>query len=91
MFRPVNRHLLIEKVEEEAPPPEKSLVLLPDDYEVKGQFGLYQVLECAQDCEKIDESFIGCDIIVEESMVKEITVRNERYYLILENYIYGTT
>jgi hypothetical protein len=91
MFKPLNRHLLIEKVEKDSTPEEKSLVLLPDDYEVKSQFGLYQVVGHAPDCEKIDESFMGCGIVVEESMVKEITVHKQRYYLILENYIYGVT
>jgi hypothetical protein len=28
-------------------------------------------------------------VVVEESMVQEITIGEERYYLVLENYIYG--
>ena len=91
MFSPLNRHVLIEKVEEESlESEEKSLVLLPDDYEIKSQFGLYKVVHHAQDCEKIDESYIDREIVVEQSMVQEVTVRNRQYYLILENYIYGT-
>ena len=89
MFSPLNRHVLIEKAEKGPQPEEKSLVLLPDDYELKSQFGLYKVIHHAQDCEKINESYIDREIVVEESMVQEITIHNRQYYLILENYIYG--
>ena len=89
MFRPLNRHVLVDKVEEEPSNEEKSLVLLPADYKLKSQFGLYKILHCAEDCEKINSSFINREVVAEESMVQEITIRNHRYYLVLENYIYG--
>jgi len=89
MFRPLSRHVLVDKVEEETPSEEKSLVLLPDDYKLKSQFGLYRILCCAEDCEKMNPSYIDQEVVVEESMVQEITIRNHRYYLVLENYIYG--
>jgi len=88
MFEPLNRHLLIEKVDQEEPK-EDSLVLVPDDYKLKSQFGSYKVICCAPDCEKVDESYVSRNIVVEESMVQKISLKGETYYLVLENYVYG--
>ena len=90
MFNPLNRHLLVEQAEEETTEKEESLVLVPDDYSIKkSPYGVYKILKFAPDCEKISESYINQQVIVEESMVQEITIRNRQYYLVLENYIYG--
>ncbi len=90
MFKPLNRHLLIEPSEEEPVEKEESLVLVPDDYSIKkSPHGIYKILRTAPDCEKINESYIDRQAVVEESMVQEITIRNRQYYLVLENYIYG--
>ena len=52
MFKPINRHLLIEKVEEKKEE-SKSTILVPDDYKVKSSpYGLYTVKDIARDCEK---------------------------------------
>ena len=87
-FKPTNRHLLIEKVEEKKEE-SKSTILVPDDYKVKSSpYGLYTVKDIAGDCEK---SFggNGTKIVVNDSMVEEISVEGEKYYLVLENYVYG--
>ncbi len=90
MFSPLNRHLLVEKLTIESPA-EESLVLVPDDYSVKKTpHGLYTIVRASPDCEKFGEAHINCKVVVEESMVQEITIGEERYYLVLENYIYGT-
>ena len=89
MFKPLNRHVLIEKIEEEAVKEKDSLVLVPEDYKLKSQFESYTVLRHAADCEKMDESFIYKKVVVEESMVQKISLKEKTYYLILENYIYG--
>ena len=90
MFNPLNRHLLVEPAEEEPIEKEESLVLVPDDYSIKkSPHGIYKVLKSAPDCEKINESYTGRQVVVEESMVQGITIRNRQYYLVLENYIYG--
>jgi hypothetical protein len=90
MFSPLNRHLLIEEVEEEPIEKEESLVLVPEDYSIKkSPYGLYKVLKIASDCEKFGEKYINYNIIIDESMVQKITISNQTYYLILENYIYG--
>ena len=91
-LNPMNRHLLVEEVrtktkEEEA---NESLVLVPDDYKVSSQFGSYKVLKCAKDCEKIGEAFVGRKVVVENSMVQKVPLEGKTYYLVLENYVYGT-
>ena len=91
MFKPLNRHLLVEKVELEAEKEkEDSLVLVPDDYKLikKSAHGLYKVIAEAEDCEKVSNCE-GREIVVDESMVQKIALNNKTYYLILENYIYG--
>ena len=90
MFQPLNRHILIEKIEEIENEPQESLILTPDDYKLKtSQFGLYQIVQTADDCEKITDYHINYNIVVEESMVQEITVNKQTYHIILENYVYG--
>ena len=90
MFSPLNRHLLVEEITREAST-EESLVLVPDDYSVKkSPHGLYKIVKTSPDCEKFGEQHTNCNVVVEESMVQEITIGEERYYLVLENYIYGT-
>ena len=92
MFSPLNRHLLVSKAEERRSLEEKeeSLVLVPDDYSVKkSPYGLYKILNFAPDCEKFGKKYINCNVVVDESMVQEITIGDQRYYLVLENYIYG--
>ena len=91
MFKPLNRHVLLEKVEVEDPQ-EDSLVLVPEDYRLEKQslHGLYKILAHAHDCEKINETLINYHIIVDERMVQKISLGKESYYLVLENYIYGS-
>lgn len=89
-LQPMNRHLLVEKIEENIKEEEEdSLVLVPDDYKIDNQYGLYKILKCAKDCEKFNEDFISRRVIVENSMVQNIPLWGKTYYLILENYVYG--
>ena len=91
MFNPLNRHLLVNRVEEVPEEKEESLVLVPDDYSVrKSPYGLYAILKIAPDCEKFRKEHLDSKIVVDESMVQEIPIGDQRYYLVLENYVYGT-
>jgi len=92
MFKPVNRYLLVEEVKEvrEKTKEGESFVLVPDDYKIakKSLYGVYNVLEAAEDCEKV----LDCknkQVVVDETMVQEIVLNSETYYLVLENYVYG--
>ena len=89
MFKPINRHLLVEKVDLE-PAKEESFVLVPDEYKIakKTSHGVYNVLDAAEDCEKVLDCK-GKQIVVDETMVQEIVLSSKTYYLVLENYVYG--
>tara|TARA_R100000008_G_scaffold86307_1_gene78829 strand:- start:8269 stop:8550 length:282 start_codon:yes stop_codon:yes gene_type:complete len=92
MLNPLNRHLVLEEVEIEEEKEEGSLVLVPEDYKLKKQsvHGVYKVVGRAQDCEKINEKIVGKNVVVEEGMVQKVSLGKEKYYLVLENYVYGS-
>ena len=93
ILKPVNRHLLIvphiHKNENNAG------VLLPDDYRPEeNQYIEASVIDIAEDCDKqfrhlrysnIDDN----RIVVDRSMIQEITVKDKTHFIILENYVVG--
>ena len=85
-FRPVNRHILIEK---EAPPEvEKSKVLIPIDYKPKSdKYIKVKVLKAADTC--LIHVYRGDRLVVREPFIEEITIEGETFYLVLENHIMG--
>ena len=87
-FKPLNRHILLHPVEKEEE--NKSTILVPDEYvKVKSPYETYSVVDVARDCEKITNGDIGHQIVVNNSMMEELKVHGETYYLLLENYVYG--
>ena len=89
-FRPLNRHVLVLPIEkEEANNP--STILVPDDYiKVKSPHEVYKILSVATDCEKVNSENINQQIVVNNSMIEEIKVHGNTYYLLLENYVFAT-
>jgi co-chaperonin GroES (HSP10) len=83
---PFNRHLLVEPITEEEKK-EQAMVLVPDDYRPAPRHARVKVIEKAEDC-KIPV-FSGAIVIVNSSMIEEVTVGEEVYSLILENHILG--
>tara|TARA_X000000950_G_C13719398_1_gene579572 strand:- start:598 stop:921 length:324 start_codon:yes stop_codon:yes gene_type:complete len=93
MLKPVNRHLLI------VPHAQKNEtntgVLLPDDYNPdENQYVEASVIDIADDCDKqfkhlrynnIDNN----RIVVDRSMIQEVTLKDKTHYMILENYVVG--
>ena len=87
-FTPFNRHILIDIIEEEEQQQEHSF-LLPDDYKKqKSPYVLCKVVDFACDC-KIDIR-TNMSIVVQRSMIEEIEIVDKTYYLVLENYVYGS-
>jgi len=85
---PFNRHILIELLEEEEKVDNKPF-LLPDDYKKqKSPYVLCKVRDFACDC-KID-IITNMSIVVQRSMIEEIEIVDKTYYLVLENYVYGS-
>ena len=88
MFKPYNRYLTLQPIEEEEK--KENTILVPDDYKVKvSPYALYQVCDVAKDCKSFDDSAINKNVLVNNSMIEEIKVNGELYYLLLENYVYG--
>ena len=93
MLKPVNRHLLIvphiQKNET------NSGVLLPEDFNPdQDQYIEASVIDIAVDCDKqfrhlrfgnIDNN----KIVVDRTMIQEVTLRDKTHYMILENYVVG--
>ena len=86
MFKPVNRHILIDL--DQRSEEQKSLIVLPEDYEPEQQkHSVVQVLDRSDDV-KFDLS-TGTKIVVDSSMIEEIVLNDTIYNIILENYVVG--
>jgi len=88
MFKPVNRYILIKMptktVEKE------SIVLLPEDYKPEEQqFAEVSVVKAAEDVRF--DLHRDNKIIIDRSMVEQITIGNTNYDVILDNYVIGIT
>jgi co-chaperonin GroES (HSP10) len=83
-FEPRNRHLLVEKIENEE---EKSNVLLPEGYKKVEEYSLLRVLSASPDCSVMARK--GEKIIVPTHLIQEIRVEQEEFSIILENHICG--
>ena len=87
-FTPFNRHVLLDILEKEQQEQDRSF-LLPDDYnKPKSPYVLCRVKDFSCDC-KIDIT-INMEIVVQRSMIEEIEILDKTYYLVLENYVYGS-
>ena len=93
ILKPVNRHLLI--VPHVNKNETNTGVLLPEDYSPEeNQYIEASVIDIAADCskqfshlkyEKIDNN----RVVVDRSMIQEITLKDKTHYMILENYVVG--
>tara|TARA_B100000809_G_C14825781_1_gene419113 strand:- start:80 stop:358 length:279 start_codon:yes stop_codon:yes gene_type:complete len=86
MFRPLNRHILVQ-----LPEPEKKIdpaFLRPTDYtNPPPKYTVVTVIRTAEDC-TLDLK-VKDQVVIETSMLQEVNVEEEKYTLILENYVYG--
>jgi len=82
-----NRHVLVELVDEEEEE-QQSLIALPQDYKKsESPYLVVKVLQISDDCKLFLEQ--GDLIVIERRMLTEIEIKDEKNYLVLENYIYG--
>ena len=88
-FIPQNRHLLVEKKQlTDADEAEDSMVLLPTGYTPPQEDYMVVVLVAsASDC--TFKSSAGASLVVEGSMVRDISVNGETYSIVQENYVLG--
>ncbi len=93
MLKPANRHLLI--VPHVKKNETSTGVILPEDYSPEQDaYIVATVIDIAPDCDKqfrhlrygnLDNN----KIIVDRSMVQEVTLKDKTHYLVLENYVIG--
>ena len=88
MFKPVNRYVLVKnrtpKNESETP----MGILLPDDFKpTEERYSSIEVIDWAEDV-RFDLSQ-GSSIVIDNSMIEEITVDNLTYSIVQDNYIVG--
>jgi len=85
MFKPVNRYILVEEKKEE---PRESLIVLPEDYSPSEErYATVEVKEVAEDVRfKLVPS---TKIVIDKSMMEEITIGATNYNVILDNYVVG--
>jgi|TARA_R100001079_G_scaffold72053_1_gene38220 co-chaperonin GroES (HSP10) len=87
MLTPRNRHLLVVPQDEQEQEEERA-VLLPENYRTpQSPYAAVSVLSVAPDVSQL--LMAGDTLMVERSMLKEVTFEGETFYLVLENYILG--
>ena len=88
-FKPFNRHLVVDLVEEEEKIDE-SIIVLPSDYEKpKSPYAKAMIIEVAEDSKFYNLLSPNDVILVERRMLHKIEIDESSFYLVLENYIFG--
>ena len=91
MFKPVNRYIQID-LPKPKPQPNSSIVL-PEDYKPTEQrHVIAKVVAYASDVRFKDQLVMcgnGASVIVDKSMIEEITINNSKINIILDNYVVG--
>lgn len=88
MFNPVNRYILIEMPQKTVE--KDSIVLLPEDYKPEEQrYAEATVLRVSDDVRF--NLYEGSKIIIDRSMIEQITIGSTNYDVILDNYVVGIT
>ncbi len=92
MFKPVNRYIQIELPK--AKPKTTSALVLPDDYKpTEERHVTAEVVAYASDIRFKDQLVMcggkGASVIVDKSMIEEITINNSKINVVLDNYVVG--
>ena len=83
MLRPLNKHLVVQPIEEVKT---DSGVLLPEGTKIsKEPYKLVEVLEVQEDS-NLER---GCQIVVPSHVVEEVSFFGKTHYLVLENHVVG--
>jgi len=84
-FCPKNRYLLVQTEKQEDA---DSGVLLPEGFTLsKDKYTVATVLDSATDCK--DAVAQGTKVVVDSTMLEEVSVSGQTYEIVLENYIVG--
>ena len=87
-LKPYNRHLLVQPIESGEEGQDASSILLPEGYSAKPAHCAVLLQDSAEDCTL--KASTGDKLLVNATMLDEISVEGDTYYLILENYVLGS-
>ena len=88
MFKPVNRYIQVRLPEARAQT--ATGIVLPDDFKpTEERYGTAEVVSYASDVRFKDQIACGASVIVDKSMIEEITINNKKINVVLDNYIVG--
>jgi len=88
-FKPFNRHLVVNMIEEENKNKD-SVIVLPTDYEKpRSPYAEARVVQVSDDSKFYEKLSVNDTILVERSMLQKVDINEYSFYLVLENYIYG--
>ena len=88
MFKPVNRYIQIKLPE--IVTNRASTIVLPDDFKpTVERYGIATVVNFAKDVRFKDQLLDQAQVIIDKSMIEEITVNNEKINVVLDNYVVG--
>ena len=92
MFKPVNRYIQIELPKPKQKP--TSNLVLPDDYKpTEDRHVTARVITYASDIRFKDQLVMcggrGTSVIIDKSMIEEISTNNGKINVILDNYVVG--
>ena len=92
MFKPVNRYIHINLPKPKSKP--ASSLVLPDDYKpTEERHVTAKVVAYAADVRFKDQLVMcggeGTSVIVDKSMIEEITINNSKINVVLDNYVVG--
>ena len=89
-FKPLNRHLLVELITSDEKE-EQPAVLLPEGYKTTTfqPHTMVKVLSMAPDCREDLRWIHGAKVVVDTSMLQEVSCEGEIFNVVLENYIMG--
>tara|TARA_R100000005_G_scaffold58797_1_gene29687 strand:- start:725 stop:1012 length:288 start_codon:yes stop_codon:yes gene_type:complete len=88
-LKPMNRHLLVEPVNNSQESEQNSHgILLPDEYKPKSErYCLVKLIDFASDCNAVGELVRGKKYIVDSTMIQSINYQGLTFSVVLENYI----
>ena len=92
MFKPVNRYIQINLPKPK--PQSTSSIVLPEDYKPTEERHITaKVVAYASDIRFKDQLIMcggaGASVIVDKSMIEEITINNSKINVVLDNYVVG--
>jgi co-chaperonin GroES (HSP10) len=86
-LQPFNRYLLIEPQVAAQSEDEIPSILVPDGYRPKAAFATAKVMAIAENCKAVSSLAVGDRILYDNSMIQEVKIDGQTYYLLLENYV----